>query len=145
MRKFLMTSPKFNGAIEFLYSHEEKLLRVDLTNASCSVGQIRKLLSVAPCTIEELRTAFADTQAAIVESDFEVTFEMFWEKYDLKRNKKHAEKLWSRMNAVDRAKAYLNIDSYNKYCKRNEWYNKMYPDTFLRGEHYQTEWDKLNR
>lgn len=143
MRKFLISSISFSGQVEIIFDFSGVLISIYLGNTNLTVGQIKYLLKNAPLTVADLPNAFAGSKAIIVESSFEVTFEMFWNKYDLKRNKKPAEKIWVKMATVDKVKAYHSIDGYNKYLKKNEWCNRLYPDTFLRNEHYNDEWDKL--
>lgn len=143
MRRFLISSPNFIGQVEMVFNFNGELMSLHLGNANLTIGQIKYLLKNTPLIIDDLQTAFASSKAIIVESNFEVTFDMFWNKYDLKRNKKPAEKIWVKMNTVDKVKAYHSINAYNKYLKRNDWCNRLYPDTYLRNEHYNNEWDKL--
>lgn len=145
MRKFLISSPKFSGNIEMVFNQEEVLVSLSFANAQLSIGQIQYVIKNTPVIMDGLNVCEAFKGAMIAEHTYEITFEMWFDKYSFKRNKKPAEKIWVKMNVGDRAKAFYSIDAYNRYLKKNTWLNKMYPDTYLRNEHYNDEWDKLNK
>lgn len=145
MRKFLISSPKFSGNIEMVFNQEGVLMSVSFVNASLTIGQIQFVLKHTPAVMDGLNGSEAFKGAIIAEDTYEITFEMWFDKYNFKRNKKPAEKIWAKMNTVDKVLAYYNTDSYLRHLKNTEWQNQMYPDTYLRNEHYRTEWDKLKR
>lgn len=143
MRKFTITSPAYTGEASLIYADDGTLKVIDasLTNMPANVMQSFK--AKVPAHVDAITECFANTQAVIVESDYEVTFDMFWEKYDLKRNKQDALKLWNKMSKQEKVIAFHSLYSYERYLLRNTWCNKMYPDTYLRGKHYHDEWNKI--
>ena len=144
MKRILISSAKYPGTVETVYNEKGKLLRVDFFNANLTDGQKATVLTIIPADMQNLELAFKGTSAIIVQEGFEFSFSDFWNKYNLKRNKKDAEAIWKRMSPLDRTKAVLSLDAYDKYRKRKLWLEKMYPDTYLRKEHYNDEWEKLN-
>lgn len=143
MRKFLMTGEKFTGEIAALYNQQEVLVQLDMATTNLTPNQRRKLLCGMPCTIAEMAACF-EGKITIVESAFEVTFDMFWQRYNMKRNKLAAEKLWDKLRKTEQVEAWHRIEAYDKYCKKNgHWYQRMYPDTYLRGRHWEDEWESI--
>jgi hypothetical protein len=138
-----MTGEKFTGEIAAIYNQQEVLVQVDMAATNLSPQQRRILLSGMPCTVAEIPTCFSG-KITVVEAAFEVTFEMFWQRFGLKRNKLHAEKLWEKLRKTEQVEAWHRIEAYDKYCKKNaHWYQRMYPDTWLRGRQWESEWETL--
>lgn len=67
----------------------------------------------------------------------QITFEMFWKKYqNTMGNKKRAQKIWDLMPQTEQLAAYGFIEQYNNYLRQNPNLTKAYPDTYL----YQERW-----
>lgn len=47
-----------------------------------------------------------------------ITFQQFWDAYGLKRDRFAAERVWKRMNSIDRLAAYNGIASYRADCEQ---------------------------
>ena len=142
MRRFLITGTRYTGEAELLYNNDEVISCVDVRSTNMTPGQRKHFMNGVPVFINQLAESF-EKKLNIVEADFLVSFDMFWRKYNMKRNKKAAEMLWEKLSKTKQIKAFTRIDVYDKYCTKNTWYNKMYPDTYIRGEHWEDEWEKL--
>jgi hypothetical protein len=46
------------------------------------------------------------------------------------------------MSKIKQLKAYMSIPAYKRFLKRKKIEQK-YPDTYLRSEAFETEWDKV--
>lgn len=141
MRKFLVSSAKYKGEVELLYNAEELLSQIVLDSATLSQPQRQYILRTVPMQVAGLQ-AWKDS-LTIVEADFEVSFMSFWTAYALKRNKLDAQKLWDKLSKTNQVQAWKRITVYNAYLKRHTWQQKMYPDTWLRGRHWEDEWETL--
>lgn len=143
MRKFLITGEKYTGEIVAVYSADQLLVQVDLQATNLTANQRRMLLCGLPTTVDGLNNCF-EGKLTIVEAAFEVSFDMFWQRFGLKRNKLQAEKLWEKLRKTEQVEAWHRIAAYDKYCKKNgHWYQRMYPDTWLRNRQWESEWETL--
>lgn len=144
MKRFLLTSDKFSGTAELIYADTEQLVCIDMRNAIMTADIITAFKRAVPVlyTEQAIKTAFT-SGTVIVEADFEVTFDMWWEKYNRKINKKRCLPIWGKTSKVKQVKAYYGIDPYDRYLARNNWRSKADPENFLKSEMYETEWNKL--
>lgn len=64
----------------------------------------------------------------------EVSFEMFWNKYDekIRSSKKRSEKIWARLSKSDQLKAYNFISKYNNSISPGV--ARKYAETYLNAE-----------
>lgn len=131
MHKIIITSIKFTGSLEFELDNDGAV-RVYRNLAKLNPQQVDLLHKNFPMDLDkinELVRSYKTMKAQLVE--LEITFEMFWDRYGLKRNKIRTEKYWKRLSVADRLKAWNNIPPYFAYLDRNPNQAKMYPDTYL--------------
>jgi hypothetical protein len=140
MRRFLITSPAFNGQAEVVYNKDGLLCTIDTRNAEMPIKTIEAFKLKIPVVLVNLQEVFANSKATIIEADFEVTFEMFWNKYDRKINRKRCMPLWDKLSKPDQVQAYYGIDAYDKYLKKESWRSKCDPDKYLRDRYWENEW-----
>lgn len=144
MRRFFITSAKFTGQAELLYTASGILSCIDATNTNMDEETIKAFKRAVPANIAGLAAGegfSADT--VIVEADFEVDFNLFWKDYPLHRNRYKAEQLFNKMAKTEQVKAYHNLKLYKDYCRQREWYTPMMADKYLRSREYETEWNKI--
>lgn len=139
MKRFLITSPKFHGQAELLYTDAGVLCKIDVTDTNMGAQTVHQFKASVPAHTDMLGVAFSNL-TTIVEAEYEVSFEMFWKKYNEKRNKKRCLILWSKLNKVQQVQAFFGVEAYFKYLKENGWRNKADPDTYLRGEYWENEY-----
>ena len=140
MRTFHITSARFTGHVELLYNAEETLVKIDFSNAQLKLKQMQVFLQKLPlaiCTIEQFVTELPVT---IVEADYCVTFDMFWQAYDKKINKKRCEPLFNKLNKARQIAALNGIKQYDRFLKAEGWRKKADPENYLRNEMWENDW-----
>ncbi len=149
MKKFIITSPKFNGEINVLYGLPEgevpgKLQFIDFMKCDLTEEQIRYFKERLPALYQEdLTTAFGKSDLSIMESGYKVTFEMFWKRYPNKKNRQRAEKQWGKLSEADQVNALFKFYLYERYCQMNsKWYNVALPETYLADRFWESDWSK---
>lgn len=142
MKKFIITSDVFAGEVHVVYDADNKFGAVDFLSAEISGEQIEWVYSRIPIvyTPESFAARFNATNITITEQGFEVTFDMFWEKYGLKLNRKRCMGLWEKLSAGKKLKAYYGITAYNNHLAHFAWQSKANPDRYLRDEYWENEW-----
>ena len=141
MRKFLITSPHFKGSAEILYREDGVLIKIDLAQTEMTQGMTEAFKKTVQSHLNYIELAFKNTKATVVEADFEVTFEMFWISYNKKINRKRCEPIWNKLSKPKQVKAYYGIKQYDKYLKIENWRQKADPETYLRNEMFDNEYN----
>lgn len=78
----------------------------------------------------------------VIEQDFEITWELFYEHYPKKRNPDRAVKFWNGMTRTEKALAYRGVFGYKKYCAINTWYTPVLPERYLKERFYEEDYTK---
>jgi len=141
MQRFLISNPKFNAAADIVYNAAGLLINIDLSNCGMDEVQTTYFKKIVPTVIEVLLNNHpfsADTK--IIPAEIEVTFEMFWNGYGKKINRKRSEGLWVKLSKMDQVEAFLAIKEYNKFLQKLGWRSKADPDTYLRDKFYENEY-----
>lgn len=146
MRRFLITGAKFTGEAELLFNEAGIIEAVQVRNTSLNAKQRATLIQSVPATVEGLATAW-ERKLTIIEADIEETFDMFWSEFNNKRNRMNALKDWNRLPLTEKVKCRIRIKPYKEYIRRMNqggfMLKQMYPDTWLRGKHWEDEWETL--
>lgn len=143
MRAFLITSPKFTGTAELVYNDAGVLVRIDTSGTDMNCSVMHKFKGAVATHIDNLRQSFTPG-TTVIETGFEVTFEMFWNKYGYKVERKRTLALWNKMSQAQQVSAYFSIEAYERFLKRKGGkMEKKFPDSYLRSEAYETDWDKI--
>lgn len=66
------------------------------------------------------------------------SFDVFWEKYDLKQKKEFAEKAFNKLSLVDKIKSFAKLPSYDAYV-RAKGINKQLMVTWINQKRYNDE------
>ena len=143
MRKFIITSPAYTGEAEAAYDETGRLILINLQHTNMDAQLIVRFKAKVPALVDELEPAFAESKCTIIESEYVITFEMFYKDYPLKRNRYKVQKQWDKMNKTEQVKAFVSLAKYKKYLQRLEWQTPMIADRYLRDREYETEWNKL--
>lgn len=132
MKIFHLTSIAFTGYIEFRFSDNELLDKMS-NHADLTEKQQVFLLQNMPKEIQELEK-LKTSNVTITEVNQDITFDMFWNRYDDKLNssKKRTERKWDKMNPADQARAYLFISRY--FANIPAGTRKKYAETYLNDE-----------
>jgi hypothetical protein len=139
MRRFLITSKKFAGTAELIYNQEGDLTMINTRQSDLKSTLLAHFKHSVPVHVDAIETAFSN-ETTIVEADFEITFDMFWNEYGLKINRKRCEQLWDRLSTSKKVAAWLGIVEYKKFLKANEWRKQADPETYLKKEYWENEW-----
>ena len=141
MKRFLITSPKFSGTAELHYNDKDTLCKIDCTQAAMDEMVVKHFKAAAPATLQLLISGNCFSKdTIIVEADFEVTFDMFWNAYRHKVNKLRCLPLWNKLNKVEQVSAYYGISTYDKYLAKTGYRGKQDPDNYLRNKTWMNEY-----
>lgn len=138
MRRYILTSKKFQGQIFLSYNPRGTISIIDMMNAEIDPFSTAHFLRSVPLNESNLPTAFS-SEVTIVADDFKVTFEDFWNGYNFKINKKRCIPLWDKMTISQQVKAFYGVREYDKYLARVKRI-KCDPERYLRDEMYENEW-----
>ena len=139
MKRFLITSTKFTGTAEIFYNAAGILNKIDCTDTDMDAYTIAPFKRAVSPTLDDIAKGFSN-DVSIVETSIEVKFEMFWDKYKRKINRKRAEALFNKLSQSDQVKAYYGIDGYNKFLKSEGYRSKQDPDTYLTKRTWENEY-----
>lgn len=151
MKRFLLTAPSFTGAAILVYNEEGVLVALDLRQTNLTGKWAVWFYRNIPVyfdgnneTGEIGLEAFLNGRkgAKAVQEDVEITFEMFWEKYGKKINKKRCLPLWNKLTKAKQVAAYYGIWPYDRYLAgAGGWgRTKLDPENYLRNESWDNEW-----
>lgn len=141
MKRFLITSPKFSGQAEIFYNSDGVLCRIDCTDTNMTAIMVHHFKNAVSAHLMELSQKFS-SDTVIVEAEYEVSFDMFWKKYNKKVNKSRCILLWSKLNKSMQVQAFFGIDAYNKFLKKEgEWRKPVDPENYLRNKYWENEYN----
>lgn len=143
MKRFLISSPAYNGDAEIVFDTDGRLIRMDVMNTNMPPELVHQFKVKLPAMLIGLEEAFAGSKATIVEADFEFTSEDFMREYPYKRNTHLVHQHWPKMLKSDQVLAYYSAIDYRRYCERNKWYNPKIPVAWLRDKEFLNDWKKM--
>lgn len=145
MRKFIITSPNYTGEAHVIYGLDNSLITLDYSRAELTVNQAQLMKDAVPVVFypQSFLESFQNLPVTVVEGTYELTFDMFWDKYDHKINRKRCEPLWEKLGKTKQVKAYHGITPYDNHLALNKWKTKANPETFLKEEYWETDWSKV--
>lgn len=133
MKTLIMTSSKFTGQVIFEYNELGKLESMTV-QAELNEKQENSLGYYMPWNISDIDALrAAANHATFTFQDREITFDMFWNRYDDKSrsSKKKTKQLWDKMSQAEQVKAYLYIPVY---LRNKGTADKKYATTYLNDE-----------
>lgn len=132
MKIFHLTSIAWTGYIEFVFS-DNTLLEKWENHADLSEKQQIFLLKHLPREIPEL-DQLKTPNTTLTEVKEDITFEMFWARYDDKINSSRKRTLhkWNTMTPAERSRAYRYIARY--FANVPTGTRKKYAETYLNAE-----------
>lgn len=143
MKHFILTSSQFEGSVSFKYDEAGYLVWFHYM-AEMDNQKREYLLSHLPLTLSGFDYLVKKSPTAKIEEVPEdLSFEAFWNAYDMKHNRKRCEPLWNRLSESDKLRCIKSIARYNAYLKRVGWIGKKHPDGYLSNRYFETEWDKM--
>lgn len=153
MRRFIITSPAFTGEINVLYGasprpspeerEEMRLQYIDFTKCDLSDDQIKYFKERLPVLYDDkFLEPFGKSKLNVTEEGYRVSFDMFWNRYSLKRNRERCVKIWDKLSEADQVNAYFKLGQYERHLALNTWKTKADPDTYLRNKYWNDDWSK---
>ncbi len=134
-KTFLLTSTLWAGEVELRYDEMGYLTHFDLNRSEMTKEQHISFLQWLPRTKDELDYIIKKATHLTL-SDFvqEVTFEMFWDRYNekVRSSKKKTLRIWERLSMNNRVRAYNHISRYENNI--NPGVAKKYAETYLNAE-----------
>ncbi|MFN4249079.1 MAG: hypothetical protein ACK4EY_15230 [Flavipsychrobacter sp.] len=143
MLKLIATSPKYQGEVNILYDGNNRLVMLDMQGAVLSDNQCGYIKQRTPVIYEEATFLqnFSDANISFIEGSYEVSFEMFWKRYDHKINKKRCLPVWDALSQAEQVQAYVGAQVYQNYLSSLTWDRKKAdPERFLRDKMWNNEW-----
>ena len=132
MRIFHLTSNVFTGYVEYQFNDLGLLDKMEI-HAELGERQQVYILKNLPREITELEK-YSSANVIITEIKGDITFEMFWNKYDDKINssRKRTEVKWDKMTPTDRARAFWFVSKYLSSIPSGT--RKKFAETYLNAE-----------
>lgn len=137
-KTIIFTCASFQGEVRFEYDNDGLMINMDLSGAKLNQEQKVYILRRMPRLYSELEVFVSKIKGGqLIEKKFQkkdVTFEMFWDKYDHKSvsSKKISRKVWDKLPQKERDKAYNFIWQYERNIPNG--IGKKYAETYLRSE-----------
>lgn len=145
MKKYVLTSEMFDGNVTFAFNTEGWLIyfnnESDFNDAQ-QAWLFSKDKDVFPAHISGIEKLAKVIKGKLQEVPPDISFGAFWNAYANKKNRKRSEGLWSKMSEPQRLKCILSVQPYLNYLGRVKWRNQADPDTYLRNEQYDTDWNR---
>jgi type IV secretory pathway TrbF-like protein len=135
MKEYYFTSPQFDGYMLFAYDQQGCIIKFE-QNALLTDEQYRYLTAHFPFDEADLQKIQGST-GKIVEST-DLSFERFWREYNHKKDKASAERYWTKMSDIEKAKALAGVKRYRYDCiKHNR--DMVYAIRYLKNRRYMDE------
>lgn len=128
-----ITSTSWTGYIELEFNSIGLMIRSDITQAVLNEDQ--QIWFLRNCReLSELQRVIKGTTATMTEVKQEVTFDLFWNRYDekIRSSKKKALTTWNRLRKDDQVKAFNYIKKYEGSMAPGV--AKKYAETYLNAE-----------
>ena len=114
MRRFELTSPAFEGSVIYGFDDAtDRLVSVDMSSVPLSAELWNCIWSNLPATSKAMGKVKGRT-GVITELVEDITFDMFWQRYDDKArsSKVKTQRAWDKMPEREQVKAYQFIPRY---------------------------------
>lgn len=144
MRKFLIASEGYSGEAAAVFNESGQLVTLDVSETDMSLKFSSVLFQKIPSEISAFFEYMnARDNVKCIEASIEITFDMFWEKYNRKINKKRSQPLFNKLSQLRQAACYYGIKQYDRYLDVVNWRTKADPENYLRNEMWDSDWAVL--
>jgi hypothetical protein len=141
IEKYILTSPSFKGNAVFGFSGG--FLSYFENESEMNEEQLRWLYGHFPFTLENLVAIQSKIKGRLEQVPTDLGFDVFWDSYDKKVNRKRCEPLWKKLTDAERITCLRSIAAYNSYLKRVGFRAKMDPENYLKREAFSNPWNSL--
>lgn len=144
MRRYVVTSSRFDGSLEFCFDDEGYLFSY-MKGATLNQTQREWLHSRFPLRENGFSALINDSKTLEVKLvDADLSFDHFWDRYGYKvGNKTRAQKLWDKLPDSDRLKVLESIPGYVHYLQTRPNMERLYPETYLSQRRFETNYKAL--
>jgi hypothetical protein len=142
MIKYILKSTGFEGQITFGFNVEGRLIFFN-NEGEMTAEQHDWLLTYLPIHISRLDQFKKRDTITIIEIPDDITWDRFWNTYDLKLNAKRCKPLWEALNDHDKLLAIIRISHYKTYSKAKGT-AMCNPERYLRDRYFDTDFLRLN-
>lgn len=135
MTKYSLTSVAFDGEVIFTFNDSGLLESFDTAGADLSETQQVWILKQLPRELAEIKRVIGTSDSAkLTELKQEITFDMFWIRFDekIRSSKKKSLAKWNRLSKTDRVKAFYFISKYEMSIPNGV--AKKYAESYLNAE-----------
>lgn len=141
MKKYTLTSPKFDGQILFGYNDSRVLVYFN-NETTMTFDQHAWVLKKLPLGEDEIDPLSKKINGVLAEVPEDISFDRFWDDYGKKINLKRCKPLWAKLTEGEAMTAILRIPAYKAYLKRTNFRNTADPEKYLRDRYFETDWNK---
>lgn len=134
-RIFILTSTKFEGDVILEFNELNLIARFDMTGARLTPEQMNFILNGLPKDASEIERLLGNSKhATLTEVTGDITFDMFWDKYNekVRSSRKRTLGKWHKMKKSEQIKAYSFISKYESNILPGT--EKKYAETYLNAE-----------
>ena len=150
MKKYVLTSDMFTGQVTFGYNENGYLVYYN-NESDWTDTQFDWFYRVhidtesiwLPLFSTNIQVLSQKIKGKLTEVPPDLSFEAFWNAYGRKINRKRSEDIYKKLSDAKRLKCILSIKPYLDYLSRVKWRNQADPDTYLRQEMYDSNWNQL--
>lgn len=135
MKKISLTSVAFTGEVVLNFNDFGLLTGFDTQGAELTEAQQIYFLKRLPKELSAIERLLAGSNTAkLTEINTEVSFDMFWNRYNekVRSSKKKAYARWVKMPQAEQIKAYNYINKYNRSLGTG--IARKYAETYLNAE-----------
>lgn len=140
MRKFLISSPKYKGHVTLIYDANGQIEVIDFSETNMDTEQRFLFKNVMPITLNHLQNGGHNLKSCtVVEVEYIVHFDQFWNEYNKKVNRIRAEKEWATLTKTEKLKSIHSIRKYHRYLERTG-IGKLDPENYLKNKRFNDEY-----
>ena len=135
MKIYTLTSDHFTGEVVFEFNDSGYLVNFDARKAVLSDKQLNFISESMPRHLSQIKNVLDKSKSArFTEIKQEVSFEMFWNRYNSKdrSSKKRTLARWNRMSKTQQVKAFNHIGKYELTLKPG--IDRKYAESYLNAE-----------
>lgn len=132
IRRFQVTTENSKEGVVYGYSKDGSFAGLNINEILSRSALVFILNNIKP-SLDEFISWVKLKNFTVVELQQDISFEMFWNKYDdkLRSSKKKSLKAWNKFPEAEQVKAYYFIQTYNRHRGNAE---KKYCETYLNAE-----------
>lgn len=142
MKKYQLTSKGFEGAVVFGY--RDGWLVYYENETDMDLKGLQWISRHFP--VEESHLGWLQDQVksgVIKQVPMDLSFDVFWEAYGKKINKKRCEPLWAKLKDSDRLACIESIKPYEGFLRRHTGRAKKDPENYLKDRMWENNWRGL--